>query len=61
MIVASHDFDEPPPTREKSHHLDWATYQIETATDINVVGIPQVDCYLTAGLGQHRVHHVLPV
>ena len=27
---------------------------------MSVVGIKPIDCFLTAGLGTHRVHHVLP-
>jgi hypothetical protein len=28
---------------------------------MTVIGIPEVDCFLTAGLACHRVHHILPL
>jgi len=39
---------------------DWGTFQIGVSTDIAVTGNSYIDSYLTAGLGCHRVHHLLP-
>ena len=39
---------------------DWGVHQIDTAYDLKVVGIRHVDCFLSAGLSSHRVHHVVP-
>jgi hypothetical protein len=59
LIVASHDFEqeagEGPADSE-----DWGIHQLEEASDLKVVGNRYVDCFLSAGLSSHRVHHVLP-
>ncbi len=34
--------------------------QLEHAHDLKVIGNRYVDCFLSAGLSSHRVHHVLP-
>ncbi|MFE7720980.1 fatty acid desaturase [Nocardia rhizosphaerihabitans] len=59
MVVASHDFE--VPTEElHTETEDWAVNQLEQAYDLTVVGNKYVDCFLSAGLSSHRVHHVLP-
>ncbi|MFB7874216.1 MULTISPECIES: cytochrome b5 domain-containing protein [unclassified Nocardia] len=59
MVVASHDFE--VPTEELHTETDdWAVNQLEQAYDLTVVGNKYVDCFLSAGLSSHRVHHVLP-
>ncbi|WP_278262236.1 cytochrome b5 domain-containing protein [Nocardia sp. AG03] len=59
MVVASHDFE--VPTEELHVETDdWAVNQLEQAYDLTVVGNKYVDCFLSAGLSSHRVHHVLP-
>ncbi|GGK34986.1 fatty acid desaturase [Nocardia camponoti] len=59
MVVASHDFE--VPTEELHTDTDdWAVNQLEQAYDLTVVGNKYVDCFLSAGLSSHRVHHVLP-
>lgn len=58
MIVASHDFEETEVDRGDSQ--DWAVLQIKNAYDLTMIGNPYVDCFLSAGLSPHRVHHVLP-
>ena len=61
MIVASHDFEEEKPTEEqKWEEKDWAILQIENSYDLTMIGNKYVDCFLSAGLSPHRVHHVLP-
>lgn len=58
MIVSSHDFedddDEPIDTN------DWGVHQVDAAYDLKVVSNRYVDCFLSAGLSSHRVHHVVP-
>lgn len=56
LVVASHDFEESTASREQ----DWGIDQLEHADDLKVVGNRYVDCFLSAGLSSHRVHHVLP-
>ncbi|MCA2207394.1 fatty acid desaturase [Nocardia rosealba] len=59
MVVASHDFE--VPTEElHTETEDWGVNQLEQAYDLTVVGNKYVDCFLSAGLSSHRVHHVLP-
>lgn len=59
MVVASHDFE--VPTEElHTETEDWAVNQLEQAYDLTVVGNKYVDCFLSAGLSSHQVHHVLP-
>ncbi|MFE3195236.1 fatty acid desaturase [Nocardia sp. NPDC059240] len=59
LVVASHDFE--VETEELEHNSeDWGVDQIEQAYDLKVVGNRYVDCFLSAGLSSHRVHHVLP-
>lgn len=59
LVVASHEFeddaDEPAPAGE-----DWGVDQVVHANDLVIVGNRYVDCFLSAGLSSHRVHHVLP-
>ncbi len=59
LIVASHDFEEDA---DEAHYAteDWGIHQLEEAYDLKVVGNRYVDCFLSAGLSSHRVHHVLP-
>jgi len=59
LIVASHDFEEEVD-EGASHTEDWGVHQVEQAYDLKVVGNRWVDCFLSAGLSSHRVHHVLP-
>jgi fatty acid desaturase len=65
MIVASHDFEH----REIDDVLDlsidwskkdWAVDQINNSYDLTMIGNKYIDCFLSAGLSPHRVHHVLP-
>jgi hypothetical protein len=58
LIVSSHDFDLDAAKADPTS--DWGTFQIGISTDIAVTGNVYVDSYLTAGLGCHRVHHLLP-
>ncbi|AFZ30815.1 cytochrome b5 [Gloeocapsa sp. PCC 7428] len=58
MIVASHDFEEE--TTDVSEEQDWAVSQIKNSYDLTMVGNKYIDCFLSAGLSPHRVHHVLP-
>jgi Cytochrome b5-like Heme/Steroid binding domain len=61
LIVASHDFevDESVET-EQIAEQDWAVFQINSSYDLTMIGNPYIDCFLSAGLSPHRVHHVLP-
>lgn len=59
MVVASHDFEVPTEDLHTETE-DWAVNQLEQAYDLTVVGNKYVDCFLSAGLSSHRVHHVLP-
>jgi hypothetical protein len=56
LVVASHDFEEPAANCEQ----DWGIDQLEHADDLKISGNRYVDCFLSAGLSSHRVHHVLP-
>ena len=65
MIVASHDFEkeyteEQPPTPINWSEKDWAVLQIQNSYDLTIIGNKYLDCFLSAGLSPHRVHHVLP-
>ena len=59
MIVASHDFEEGE-TIADFEGQDWAVFQINNSYDLSMVGNKYIDCFLSAGLSPHRVHHVLP-
>jgi fatty acid desaturase len=58
LVVSSHDFDTDEPEHVETE--DWAINQLEQAYDLKVVGNRYIDCFLSAGLSSHRVHHVLP-
>ena len=60
LIVSSHDFEEEETSARLEHGQDWGVFQIENSFDMSVVGNGYIDCFLTAGLGTHRTHHVLP-
>ncbi|PSB23175.1 hypothetical protein C7B76_00945 [filamentous cyanobacterium CCP2] len=61
MIVASHDFeDDAIQEVDIEAENDWAVFKIKTAYDLTMVGNKYIDCFLSAGLSPHRVHHVLP-
>jgi Cytochrome b5-like Heme/Steroid binding domain len=65
MIVASHDFEHRDADDEIDIEIDWsqkdwAVEQIKNAYDLTMVGNKYIDCFLSAGLSPHRVHHVLP-
>lgn len=59
MIVASHDFEEEETTVDFQDQ-DWAVFQIQNSYDLSMLGNKYIDCFLSAGLSPHRVHHVLP-
>ena len=59
LIVSSHDFEDDAADDEPDTD-DWGVHQIDAAYDLKVVGIRHVDCFLSAGLSSHRVHHVVP-
>ncbi|MBF6215274.1 fatty acid desaturase [Nocardia puris] len=59
LVVASHDFDVDTEDLHTDTE-DWGVNQLEQAYDLTVVGNRYVDCFLSAGLSPHRVHHVLP-
>ena len=59
LVVASHDFEMDADEVETDTD-DWAINQLEQAYDLKITGIRYVDCFLSAGLSSHRVHHVLP-
>ena len=62
MIVASHDFEGEGAKvdLEKLEGEDWAVSQIKNSYDLTMIGNKYIDCFLSAGLSPHRVHHVLP-
>lgn len=65
MIVASHDFEVEAPIEPRLVPInwsekDWAVLQIENSYDLTMIGNKYIDCFLSAGLSPHRVHHVLP-
>jgi len=60
MIVASHDYGEEKAEVGVSEEEDWAVFQLKNAYDLTMVGNKYIDCFLSAGLGPHRVHHVIP-
>ncbi|MBR8838556.1 MAG: cytochrome b5 domain-containing protein [Stigonema ocellatum SAG 48.90 = DSM 106950] len=61
LVLASHDFQEGTDEKEINwEEKDWAVLQIENSCDLSIVGNKYIDCFLSAGLSPHRVHHVLP-
>lgn len=58
MIVVSHDFEEE--TEIDLSEPDWGLLQIKNSYDLTMIGNKYIDCFLSAGLSPHRVHHVLP-
>jgi hypothetical protein len=65
MIVASHDFEEAETQVDRNPDQDWSkedwgVMQIRNSYDLTMIGNKYIDCFLSAGLGPHRVHHVLP-
>jgi hypothetical protein len=65
MIVASHDFEQRELDDELTLSIDWsqkdwAIDQINNSYDLTMIGNKYIDCFLSAGLSPHRVHHVLP-
>jgi hypothetical protein len=59
MVVASHEFEDETAESVVIGE-DWGVDQVEHANDLMVIGNRYVDCFLSAGLSSHRVHHVLP-
>jgi len=60
LIVSSHDFEESETKADLTPGQDWGIFQVKNSFDMSVIGNQYIDCFLTAGLGCHRVHHVLP-
>jgi hypothetical protein len=60
LIVSSHDFEVHETAANPQPDDDWAAFQIENAYDLSMFGNKYIDCFLSAGLSPHRVHHVLP-
>jgi Cytochrome b5-like Heme/Steroid binding domain len=60
MIVASHDFEEEEAEADLTFGEDWGIFQIKNAYDLTMIGNKYIDCFLSAGLSPHRVHHVIP-
>lgn len=60
LIVASHDFEEAAAKVDSLEEQDWAVLQIKNAYDLTMIGNKYIDCFLSAGLASHRVHHTLP-
>ncbi len=60
LIVASHDLEEDSDEHLSIDAEDWGVNQLKHSHDLKVVGNRYVDCFLSAGLSSHRVHHVLP-
>lgn len=60
LIFSTHDFENAKSEADSGLDSDWGVFQIKNSFDISVLGNPYIDCFLTAGLGCHRVHHVLP-
>lgn len=60
MIVASHDFEDEEAEADVDQEQDWAVFQIKNSYDLTMIGNKYIDCFLSAGLSPHRVHHVLP-
>jgi fatty acid desaturase len=75
LVVASHDFEEDAQEAvvngdkdrgdkdrgdKDRDDKDWGIDQLVNADDLKVVGNRYLDCFLSAGLSSHRVHHVVP-
>jgi hypothetical protein len=60
MIVSSHDFEESKGKKDLKPIRDWGHHQITSSLDMSVIGVKHIDSFLTAGLGCHRVHHLMP-
>lgn len=58
LVVASHEFEDDAQTRAATG--DWGVDQVVHSNDLIVIGNRYIDCFLSAGLSSHRVHHVLP-
>ncbi|WP_085981855.1 fatty acid desaturase [Mycobacterium liflandii] len=59
LVVASHEFEDDSAEGVEQGE-DWGVDQVVHANDLTVIGNRYVDCFLSAGLSSHRVHHVLP-
>lgn len=60
QVVNGHDFDEDRSKPDFTVGQDWAAFQVKNACDTSYTGNVWFDCWLSAGLGSHRIHHVLP-
>ncbi len=60
LVVASHDVEKDTKELPDMETDDWGVHQIQQSYDLKVVGNRYIDCFLSAGLSSHRVHHVLP-
>lgn len=61
LVLASHDFNEETNDLKPNwEQTDWAVLQLENSCDFTMIGNKYIDCFLSAGLCTHRVHHVLP-
>jgi len=56
LVVSSHDFEDG----EIINSTDWGKYQVFNSVDLKITGNPWLDCFLSAGLSPHRVHHIFP-
>lgn len=60
LIVSSHELEERYEEPKQGRTLDFSQFQVEHAYDIFITGNKYIDCFVSAGLSPHRVHHTLP-
>jgi hypothetical protein len=56
----NHDNPAADISSEAAPAPDWAVFQLQNSYDLTMIGNKYIDSFLTAGLGPHRAHHVLP-
>jgi Cytochrome b5-like Heme/Steroid binding domain len=56
----NHDNPDADVNTEVAQAPDWAVFQLQNSYDLTMIGNKYIDSFLTAGLGPHRAHHVLP-
>lgn len=60
QAIDGHDFHEEYSKPDLTSGQDWAAFQIINTVDSSYTGNVWLDCWLSAGLNTHRIHHVLP-
>jgi cytochrome b involved in lipid metabolism len=57
MVLSSHEFEH---YGNENPGNDWGAFQVLNSYDMQIIGNPYIDLFLSAGLSPHRAHHLLP-